>query len=297
MLNQLKYFQAVVRRRSFSKAAEECFISQSAVSQQVRALEREVGAELLHREGRGFSLTPAGELLYRKSLGITAEWDKLCRDVQQLESDSVPRLLLGCLRSYAGPEFHRAVAAFSQRHSKVELQLTTGNHEELYGLLVSGQVDLLLSDQRRAFSQGYYNEILTARPYQAELVAHHPIAQRESATVEGLREFPCIVVSSPEQWDNEHDYYREIVGLQGKFYRVGSLEEGRLLAVAGKGFLLVEGGGGVSESPGLRRIPLLRNGEQLLHNYCAFWSRENSGYYVEEFAGLLREQFPEQSEN
>lgn len=44
---------------------------------------------------------------------------------------------------------------------------------------------------------------------------------------------------------------------------------------------------------GLRRIPLTRNGRPLLHNYCAFWSRENSGYYVEEFAEILKGQFPE----
>ena len=68
MLKQARYFQTVVRCGSFSKAAEECFISQSAISQQVQALEKELGVELLHREGRRFSLTPAGELFYQKSL-------------------------------------------------------------------------------------------------------------------------------------------------------------------------------------------------------------------------------------
>jgi len=101
------------------------------------------------------------------------------------------------------------------------------------------------------------------------------------------------MISSTEHRDTERTYYREIVGLQGEFLHVGSLEEGRLLAVSGKGFLLLEGGGSESAVTGLRRIPLLRNGKPLLHNYCAFWSRENSGYYVEEFAELLKEQFPE----
>ena len=61
MLRQIKYFQTVVRLGSFSKAADECFISQSAVSQQIQALERELGVTLLQRENRKFSLTPAGE--------------------------------------------------------------------------------------------------------------------------------------------------------------------------------------------------------------------------------------------
>ena len=67
MLKQLRYFQAVVENKSFSKAAEECFISQSAISQQVQALERDIGVRLLERKGRSFSVTPAGEHLYRKS--------------------------------------------------------------------------------------------------------------------------------------------------------------------------------------------------------------------------------------
>ena len=61
MLRQIQYFQAVVRNDSFSRAAEECHISQSAISQQVQALERELGFLLLERKNRKFTLTPAGE--------------------------------------------------------------------------------------------------------------------------------------------------------------------------------------------------------------------------------------------
>lgn len=54
MLRQLKYFQSVVRKNSFSEAAEENYISQSAISQQIQALERELGFQLLERKNRGF---------------------------------------------------------------------------------------------------------------------------------------------------------------------------------------------------------------------------------------------------
>jgi DNA-binding transcriptional LysR family regulator len=56
VIKQIKYFQAVVRCQSFTEAAEECFISQSAISQQIQALERELGVELLKREKRKFFL-------------------------------------------------------------------------------------------------------------------------------------------------------------------------------------------------------------------------------------------------
>ena len=60
MIKQIRYFQAVVRCKSFTEAAEECFISQSAISQQIQALEQALGVQLIRREKRRFSLTPAG---------------------------------------------------------------------------------------------------------------------------------------------------------------------------------------------------------------------------------------------
>ena len=84
MIRQIKYFQSVVRNNSFSKAAEECHISQSAVSQQVQALERELGFELLERKNRKFTLTPAGEYFYRKSLILIADYENMCREAFRL---------------------------------------------------------------------------------------------------------------------------------------------------------------------------------------------------------------------
>ena len=59
MFKQIKYFQAVVRCKSFTEAAEECYIYQSAISQQIQALKNELGVKLLKREKRKFFLTPA----------------------------------------------------------------------------------------------------------------------------------------------------------------------------------------------------------------------------------------------
>ena len=68
MLRQIQYFHSVVENNSFSLAAEECNISQSAISQQIKALENELGFKLLERNNRKFTLTPAGEHFYKKTL-------------------------------------------------------------------------------------------------------------------------------------------------------------------------------------------------------------------------------------
>lgn len=84
MLRQIKYFQAVVRHNSFSEAAEECHISQSAISQQIQALEKELGFPLLERKNRRFSLTPAGEYFYKKSLILIADYERLCIEAAKI---------------------------------------------------------------------------------------------------------------------------------------------------------------------------------------------------------------------
>ena len=102
MLKQLKYFQSVVRLGSFSAAAGENFISQSAISQQVQSLERELGFALLVRKNRSFSLTPAGEYFYRKSLLLTAACDRMCAEAAKIAKGEAANLKIAYLRTYAG---------------------------------------------------------------------------------------------------------------------------------------------------------------------------------------------------
>lgn len=142
MLKQLRYFQSVVRLSSFSAAAEENFISQSAISQQIQALERELGFRLLERKNRSFSLTPAGEYFYQKSLILTADYERMCREAARIAHGDRASLRIGYLRCYTGGEFHRTLELFSEQHPDVDVSVTYGNHEELYALLRAGEADL-----------------------------------------------------------------------------------------------------------------------------------------------------------
>ena len=179
MLKQLRYFQSVVRRNSFSEAAEENFISQSAISQQVQALERELGFKLLERRNRSFTLTPAGAYFYQKSLILTADYERMCSEAARIAMGDRASLKIGYLRGYTGTDLHRALELFSEKHPDVEVSVTYGSHEELYGSLRTGEADLVLNDQRRAFSDEYVNLLLTTCRSCIEVSAHSPIAQME----------------------------------------------------------------------------------------------------------------------
>ncbi len=295
MLKQIRYFQAVVRANSFSEAAEKCYISQSAISQQVQALERELSVTLLKRENRRFSLTPAGEHFYRQSILLMADFDRLCKETKRIAQGEDFVLRIGYIKGYGGAEFQRAVAEFTAKYPDIPIDMKNGNHEDLYELLRSNQVDLVLNDQRRAFSDEYVNTVLTVISCHIEISVRNPIAGLDYVNVGDLRNTPCILVASREQQENEQSYYHEIYGIESKFLFAENLEEARLMVVSGKGFLPIEGGEAPTHfAETIARLPLCRNGKPISRNYCAFWRVDNSGYYIEEFAEILKAQFAKQ---
>ena len=285
----MKYFITVVECNSFTEAAEQCYISQSAISQQIRSLEKELGVELIHRENRSFTLTPAGKYFYEQSKGILNEVEDIRRETFRIGKDKEMELKIGYLRCYSGQELHQAVAEFSRLYPEVSIHIVNGTHEELYDLLRFGGADLVLTDQRRAFSDKYANFQLLKCGCYAELSVRSPLAEQESVTMEELKRQACILISSREQQNIEEDYYKNTLGFGGRFLFAENLEEGRLMVAGNRGFLPVERVGTLPPcGTGVKRLPVMEQGQQLKRNYCLFWVKENASYYIEEFAEILR---------
>lgn len=98
-------------------------------------------------------------------------------------------------------------------------------------------------------------------------------------------------MSSPAQQEAEQQFYHDILGFHGDFIFAWHLEEARLLVVSNRGFMPVEGGDITPPDRTVARIPLYRGDTQIKRNLCAFWKRDHSGYYVEEFGAMLKKQF------
>ncbi len=292
MLRQIKYFQAVVRNKSFSEAAEECHISQSAISQQIKALENELGFRLLERKNRKFILTPAGEYFYKKSLILLADYEQICSESARIARGGEAVLKIGYLRSCSSQELLLALEDFSAKYPRISVQILHGNHEELFALLRNGGADLVLNDQRRAFSDEYVNLILSARRMYIEISARNAISALSSVAAQELKNIPCILVASKEQREIEREYYQTVIGIQGDFMYAENLEEARWLVVSGQGFMPVDGNSPfANDGTSICRIPLCRGEKQIIRNYCLFWKKDNSGYYIEEFADILKNKF------
>ena len=191
MIEKIRCFQSVVRNNSFTEAAEECHISQSAVSQQIKALENEIGVPLIRRLNRRFELTPAGEHFYKKSVILIADYDRLVQETVRISKKDSAELRIGYLKSYGSLQIQNAVGRFSLRYPNVRVHITGGSHDDLYHMLRLEQIDLVLNDQRRAFSDEYINDILADKRTFAEIAARNPIAVLPSVTVGDLKNTPA----------------------------------------------------------------------------------------------------------
>ena len=212
LLKQMKYFITIVDCHSFTEAAELCYISQSAISQQMKALENELGVELFKRNNRQFTLTLAGEYFYRHGKELIEEIENLKKETIRRGEDQELSLKIGYLRCYGAQELHHAIAQFSKTYPEVAISITNGTHEELYELLKSHDVDLVISDQRRAFNNDYFNYELLYSDCFIEISNLNPLSQKDKLTKEDLKRISCILVSTKQQESTEKDFYQNTLG-------------------------------------------------------------------------------------
>ena len=290
MLKQIRYFQSVVKFGSFTAAAEAHFISQSAISQQIKALEDELGVTLLNRKKRSFTLTEAGEYFYKKSLILVSDYDAICRELQRISGNHGEFLRIGVLKGYGGSEFQNAVSAFTAQFPDVSVEVIHGNHDALYAMLRNDALDIVLNDQRRAFSDEYINIVLEIREYYAEISANSPLAQLDEAEISDLKNLPLILLSSENQQETERNFYLNDLGFQSEIIFTEYLDDAQMQVIQGKGFLPIEGNKDTLPSA-VQAIKLLRNGKPVIRRYCAFMKADTPSKHTELFTEILKNQF------
>ena len=292
LLRQIEYLQAVIENGNFYEAAEQCHVSQSAISQQIKKLEDELDVQLLERHNRTFSLTAAGEHFYRKSLIITGDIGQMIRETKRIAADNNVILKIGYYKGYHGNELSEAISLFSEKYPAIDVQITVGSHEELYHAMENGTVDLALNDQRRAFSDAYNNIIIAESKIYIEISAKNPLSKLSALEIADLKNTPCILVINQSGQREEQEYYESIIGLHGKFLFADTMQEARLKVVTGRGYMPVDiiGVQPLSDTT-ICRIPLIRNKEAVTKTYCAFWKKDNSDEYIREFSEMLQSCF------
>ena len=287
----MQYFVSIIDNNSFSVAAEENYISQSAISQQIQALEKELGYNLLIRKNRKFELTIVGEYFYKESKRILSDIDNLQIKTKLLASNDKYTLRVGYLLGYSGNELMNTIIEFKEKYPEVEIELSSNNHEKIADQTLADNVDLMFGDQRRAFSN-LFNNYLVATLNKYILVANYSnLAKKEHITIDDIRNETCIIICSNEQRNVESKYFRNILDFKGNFIYANNLDEAKLLVASNKGFLLQNSYNQKQIDGGIKEIPYYDSEGHSTTNYYAYWKKSIDNPIISSFAKILKSKF------
>ncbi|MFF7990815.1 LysR family transcriptional regulator [Kitasatospora xanthocidica] len=143
-LQQLRYFLAVAETRHFTRAAESAHVAQPSLSQQIRSLERELGAELFHRTRGNIALTDAGDALLPLARRILADTESARLAVQETVQLRRGRVRLGAPPSLCTSLVPDVLRVFRDRYPGVALVVREGGSRDLVRSLAAGELDLAL---------------------------------------------------------------------------------------------------------------------------------------------------------
>jgi DNA-binding transcriptional LysR family regulator len=185
----MRVLREVAAQGSFSAAAEALSFTQSAVSQQVAALEREAATKLVERGARGIRLTPAGHALVSHADAILARLDDAEQELAAIAGLKGGRLRTASFQSAGATLVPRALAEFHRRHPDVDLSASTAESPEARELLRSGEIDVAIVEDFEAqplISPDLETEHLLDDPYYIALPTGHRLADRKRVALSDL---------------------------------------------------------------------------------------------------------------
>ncbi len=144
-LRQLRYVEAVARHRHFTRAAEELHVAQSALSHQIRSLERELGTELFERTSRTVTVTEAGAAVAERARGILAQLDSVRDEVDELRGLVRGRVAVGATLPAGEVDVPLLLVRFSQAFPGIEVDLQEGTAGDMRRHLDEDRLDAAFS--------------------------------------------------------------------------------------------------------------------------------------------------------
>jgi DNA-binding transcriptional LysR family regulator len=212
-LRQLRYAAALAEAQSFTKAADNEYVVQSALSQQLRKLEDELGVALFERTTRSVALTPAGEALLPLMHQVLAGVDQIKFDAQALSGTIAGRLTVGMMEVPSESlDVAALMATFHARYPEVSVTLRSGGSDLLIEAVRDRKLDVAVVGSNVSTPTGRlaFTELFT-EPLVAVLPSSHELAGRRSVLLDQLAALPFI--DFPPGYGLRHETDRGFAGV------------------------------------------------------------------------------------
>lgn len=206
-LNQLKYFVAVAEHQSFTKAATQYYLSQTAITQQVRALEKSMGIPLIDRNSRPITLTPAGKVFLGEAKAILERMDAALWRTREASTGLEGKLRIGYTKGYERSNLVNILRSYHQAYPGVLITCHRCDTDALAAGLLNEEYDIIFTWDSTNLKQDDRVELrLVERcPLVAALYGAHPLARRQSLSRQDLKGETILFMSPSGTGDSFGD--------------------------------------------------------------------------------------------
>ena len=186
-LRHLRTLEAIARHGSFTRAAEELHLAQSALSQQIRRLEGELGIQVLRRTSRSVDVTPEGSVVLAYARRVLTEVDGLQAELEELTGVVRGRVAIGAMWPTGNYDLAGTLATFHQRHPGVEIHMVEETADRLLEMLRADDLDCAFAsvDPDRLGDE-FAATMLFEEQIVVAFAAGHPFAELEHVTFGNL---------------------------------------------------------------------------------------------------------------
>lgn len=293
-INQLKYFVSVAEQHSFTKAANEHYLSQAAITQQIRALEENMGVQLFTRNTRPVALTPAGSVFLVEAKAILERMDTALSRVREASTGLVGSLRVGYTKGYERSDLSQKLRSFHQEYPNVLITCFRHDTDMLASGLMNGEYDIIFtwdSTNLRA-TDGVEYRLIERVPLVVALYGSHPFAQRKTLCRGELKGETLLYMSpSSTGYSTGDDYFLELYQKAGYqpniLLRSNDIESILMMVAAEVGISILPGycANRMSNVDHLVFVPLL--GDEETEEILAFWRENDPSQPLQHFVAQL----------
>lgn len=192
---QLEYFISVAESLSFTKTAEKFYISQTAVTQQIKALEEQIQVTLFTRSKRHVELTPAGNVFLSEARTIVKNINDAIIKTQQFANGFFGTLNIGILIGYKKNKLQQYLKKFSQSYSNISMEICTNEMTELLNLVKNNLMDIafVINPENQPL-KGFKYKTVERCSLVALLSPNHPLSNKDSIDLIDLQNEKFIFV-------------------------------------------------------------------------------------------------------
>ena len=297
-INQLRYFVTAAENRSFSKAASKHFISQTAVTQQIQALEESLGVTLFDRSTRPIKVTPAGNLFLVDAKAILERVNYSINRVQEASVGFVGNLRIGYTKGYERSKLSNTLRAFHDKYPNVLISCYRCDTDTLATGLQNNEFDIIFTWDSTELSKdrSIAAHVIERSPLVVALYNSHPFSGRTFLKRSELRSEDILFMTHSRDADSIGDrhfyelYYK--AGYKPNItFRSNDMESILMMVAAGEGISVLPGyvTEKLDNADNILFIPLVGDEENV--EIIAAWINEEKNPVLLRFAEFLEPSF------